>query len=103
MKISRIDIVGQNGNGGEHYMQEPKDYVPPKGQSRLGSAVESVCNTSSGFLVAMFVSIVVYPIYGWKPTIETMFQLTIIFTTTSVIRSYLWRRLFNWVMIRYNK
>ena len=102
MKISRIDLIGHNGPTGEHYVDEPKDYIK-QGQSRLGSAVESVCNTSSGFLVAMFVSIVVYPIYGWQPTIETMFQLTIIFTTTSVIRSYLWRRFFNWLMIRYNE
>ena len=102
MKISRIDLIGHNGNEGLHYMEQPKD-CPIKGQSKLGSAVESICNTSSGFLVAMFVSIVVYPIYGWKPTIETMFQLTIIFTTTSVIRSYLWRRFFNWVTLRFNK
>lgn len=74
-----------------------------KGQSRIGSAVESICNTGSGFLVALLVSVVVYPLYGWQPTVETMFQLTVIFTVTSVIRSYLWRRFFNWIMVKYGK
>lgn len=81
-------------------MEEPRIGL---GQSKPMSALESICNTSSGFIIAMLVSAVVYPIYGWQPTVDTMFQLTVIFTVTSVVRSYLFRRLFNWITIRWGK
>ena len=73
------------------------------GQTRVASAVEAIANVATGFVVALLVSYVVYPMYGWAPTEGTILQLTIIFTTTSVIRSYLWRRFFNWITIKWGK
>lgn len=64
-------------------------------QSRLQSLTESTLNTLSGFLLSLFTSAVIYPLYGWTPSWTQMTSLTVIFTVISIARSYLWRRFFN--------
>lgn len=66
-------------------------------QSRLGSACESALNTASGFVVALIVWHFVAAAYAIPMPIETNLQITAIFTVVSIVRSYLWRRLFNWL------
>ena len=64
-------------------------------QTRLVSAIESVCNVGSGFLLSMFLwQFVVAPAFGYAVTLKTNVALTSIFTVTSVARGYLWRRFF---------
>lgn len=38
MKISRIDLIGQNGNTGEHYSEVPMD------TKKFDKRVDKVCN-----------------------------------------------------------
>jgi len=65
-------------------------------QSRLGSLLESVANTATGFVISWLVwMLVVAPLYGYATTAHQSFWITAIFTVTSLARSYLWRRFFN--------
>lgn len=66
-------------------------------QSRRASFVEASLNTASGFVVSLILWHWVCQWYGIPMPIETNLEITGIFTVVSVIRSYLWRRLFNWL------
>jgi hypothetical protein len=64
-------------------------------QTRLVSLIESCCNVGSGFLLSMVLwQFVVAPAFGYAVTLTTNFWLTSIFTVTSVLRGYAWRRFF---------
>ena len=66
------------------------------GQRRWVSLVEQVCNVGSGFLIAMLLwRFVVVHIIDLEPDLGTNFKVTLLFTTVSVVRGFLWRRLFN--------
>lgn len=64
-------------------------------QTRLASLIEAVVNTAIGFVISLFVSVLVLPHYGVAPRLATNVEITLIFTVTSVIRSYVLRRYFN--------
>lgn len=64
-------------------------------QTRVISFTESVVNVASGFILSLILwQLVVAPAFGYEVTIVTNLMLTSIFTVTSVIRGYLWRRVF---------
>lgn len=64
-------------------------------QSRLGSLAEACVNTASGFIVSYIIWFTVAgPIYDIPVNHVQTLGITIIFTITSVARSYLWRRFF---------
>lgn len=64
-------------------------------QTRLSSLVEAVANTAIGFLISLVVSVLVLPHYGVPANLKTNLEITLIFTVTSVIRSYVLRRYWN--------
>ena len=65
-------------------------------QTRLGSALESLLHIGSGFFLAMFIwQVIANPLFGYDVTLLENFGLTAIFTSVSLLRSYLWRRFFN--------
>lgn len=65
-------------------------------QSRLSSFIEQILNVSSGFFISLLVWIyIIVPIFNFEVTMVENIAVTIIFTIISVIRGYLWRRLFN--------
>lgn len=64
-------------------------------QSRLGSAVESVLNVGSGFVVgALLWSFVIAPLWDYDVTLLDSLGIPAIFTVVSVARTYVWRRFF---------
>jgi membrane protein implicated in regulation of membrane protease activity len=65
-------------------------------QSRKHSALEATLNTASGFLVSLAATFVIYPLVGIKTSAVQNLWTVIAFTFVSVLRSYFWRRLFNW-------
>lgn len=79
-------------------------------QSQKESWIEAGLNTLSGFVVSYFVwALIVAPLFDLPITHTVNFLITSIFTMTSLLRSYLWRRFFNaelnrwvhvWVMKR---
>ena len=64
-------------------------------QTKLGSFVEACLNTASGFLLSLVVWHWVAKLYGIPMPLGENLQITGIFTVVSVLRSYVWRRLFN--------
>jgi hypothetical protein len=64
-------------------------------QTRLESGLEASLNTLSGFWISYFVWISIIYLSGGKQYVPDPLILTAIFTVTSLIRSYVWRRFFN--------
>ena len=66
-------------------------------QTRLTSIVEVLLNTTSGFILAMFIWQFVIPAFypHLEPTMAENFNMTALFTIASIARGFLWRRLFN--------
>ena len=65
-------------------------------QSKLESALEVGVNIASGFVVSYLVWIFIVPVI-WSEHASThgvAFGITVLFTISSVIRGYVWRRLF---------
>ena len=63
-------------------------------QSRAASLTEAWVNVAAGFGLALAVQIMVFPIFGLHPTLPQNLKIGLIFTATSLVRSYAIRRLF---------
>ena len=64
-------------------------------QSRSMSAVETCANVGTGLLVSFGLGSIVYPAFGFPVTPAQNLGIVLIFTIASILRGYLWRRLFN--------
>lgn len=65
-------------------------------QSRLESLIEQLLNIGSGFILSLGVwTWVVVPVWHLPVSHGQNVQITLLFTAVSIVRSYLWRRLFN--------
>lgn len=61
------------------------------------AAIETALNIGSGFLVSWAMLLwVVAPLWHIPFNMSDSLSLTALFTFTSVVRSYAWRRLANW-------
>ncbi len=66
-------------------------------QSKLETLVETTLNIGTGFIISWLVWMLLVPVF-WPMHTSTLavgFGLTCLFTVTSFIRSYFWRRFFN--------
>lgn len=64
-------------------------------QSRLESAIEVGLNIGSGLLIAaLIVQPLVFPLFDIETTTSDNIIIAILFTTVSIVRGYIWRRLF---------
>ena len=73
-------------------MREVNEHV---GQSKIESLIESIINTSLGFLVALITQILIYPLFDIDVTMGDQALLALIFTAVSLVRGYVVRRYFN--------
>lgn len=65
-------------------------------QTRLESIIEAVINIGSGFFISLAMWVfVVAPLFSIRLDHAQNLYITGIFTITSIIRSYVWRRIFN--------
>lgn len=64
-------------------------------QSRKHSFLEALLNTASGFLTSLLTQWVVFPWFQFYPSLHENLTITAIFTVVSIVRSYVWRRIFN--------
>ena len=55
---------------------------------------ESIIDVGSGVILAIIIQILVFPLFGFTPTIMENIQIASIFTVVSMIRAALWRRYF---------
>lgn len=69
-------------------------------QSRKASLIESVFNVLAGLLVSVAVQSVVFPQFGFTPSMGEQVQIAGVFTVAGIARSYVLRRLFNWFSAR---
>ena len=73
-------------------MREVNEHV---GQSKIESLIESIINTSLGFLVALITQILIYPLFDIEVSFGDQTLLALIFTAVSLVRGYVVRRYFN--------
>lgn len=64
-------------------------------QTRKGSAAEAVINMLVGLTISMIANALVFPLYGFHPSLLDNIGITLIYTVISLARSYCLRRLFN--------
>jgi 6-phosphogluconate dehydrogenase (decarboxylating) len=72
------------------------------GQSRHGSLLEALANVIAGYGMALLVQAVAYPHFGIATTFDEDAAIASIFTAASMVRSYLIRRLFEFITRRGN-
>ena len=63
-------------------------------QSRRMSFVEAVTNTVVGYLLAVAVQLIAFPLFGLEVGLSENLAIAVLFTTVSIARSYSLRRLF---------
>jgi hypothetical protein len=63
-------------------------------QSRVMSLVEAIANVVVGYVVAVVTQLLVFPMFGLATTFEQNLAIGGIFTTVSLARSYVLRRMF---------
>ena len=65
-------------------------------QSRKSSIIEQCFNVGSGFVIAMLLrSFVIGPVWDIEKPVAQDLQIILVFTAVSLIRGYVWRRVFN--------
>lgn len=65
-------------------------------QTRRDSLIESFLNIGSGFFISLAVWVyIVGPLFEIETKATENLAITSIFTVSSIIRSYVWRRIFN--------
>jgi|TARA_R100000656_G_scaffold59709_1_gene46462 hypothetical protein len=60
----------------------------------MRSLIESLIDVGSGFILAILIQMIIFPVFGLYPTILDSIGIALIFTGVSVARSWLWRLLF---------
>ena len=63
-------------------------------QSRTLSALEAGVNVVVGFVLAVLMQMILFPVMGLAASVPQSLGLGAVFTGTSLLRSYLLRRLF---------
>ena len=71
------------------------------GQSHRMSVIESLSNVAVGFGVSLLANITILPLFGYSPGLMDATFIGAAFTAISLIRSYLMRRLFNWIGVKH--
>ena len=66
-------------------------------QTKTHSFIESMLNISSGFIISLVIWIhVIMPLWEIEMAMTDNLGITSIFTISAIIRSYVWRRIFNY-------
>lgn len=71
-------------------------------QTKLGSLIESIVNIIIGFAINFTANMLVLPLFGFHVTAGSAFQIGLIFTVISIVRSYVLRRWFNSIKHSWN-
>jgi hypothetical protein len=64
------------------------------------SLIEAVANVVLGFVVALLTQIIVFPLFGLEIGLGENLALGGLFTTASITRSYILRRVFEAIRVR---
>ena len=66
-------------------------------QKRKHSMFEALLSTVTGFVISVLLGMIVFPAFGWRPTLGENIGVTTVYTVVSIARSYAWRRAFVWL------
>ena len=58
---------------------------------KWNNLLESVIDVGSGFILAILIQLLIFPLFGLHPTILDSLGIALIFTVVSMTRSWLWR------------
>jgi len=64
-------------------------------QSKKHSLIESITNVVVGYIVALISQFAIFPIFDIHVELKTNLYIGLWFTIVSIIRSYLFRRVYN--------
>ncbi|MCB4785991.1 hypothetical protein LGR64_06885 [Delftia sp. Lp-1] len=64
-------------------------------QTRLGSLIETLMNVTIGLLVSIVANALVFPRFGFAPSLGENVAISLIYTAISIARQYVLRRWFN--------
>ena len=60
----------------------------------MRSLIESFIDVGSGFILAILIQLLVFPLFDLYPTIFDSMGIALIFTVVSITRSWIWRLVF---------
>lgn len=70
-------------------------------QTKTSSLVEAVTNQVAGYLVSVLITMFILgPMIGYDIGLRESVSITIIYSIASIVRGYLFRRLFNHISTR---
>lgn len=69
-------------------------------QKKWVSFLEIVINISCGYFLAVIMQMILFPMFGVEISMAANFELAAIFTVVSILRSYVFRRIFNWIHVK---
>ena len=62
--------------------------------SMTSDIIDSIIDVGSGFLLAIVIQLLIFPLFDLYPSILDSMGIALIFTVVSMTRSALWRRYF---------
>ena len=65
-------------------------------QTKSNSLTEVLTNVSLGFVMYWSASFIIFPLFGYEPTVNKVTGITMIHTVLAVVRGYCVRRYFNY-------
>lgn len=70
------------------------------GQSKKGSLAESLTNIATGMLLGILMNYYILPAWGYTVSVVDAFGIGLLYSAISFVRSYFFRRIFNWITVR---
>lgn len=58
------------------------------------SLIETICNVSAGYVLAVATQILVFPLFGLHPALHENFAIAAVFTAVALVRLFAIRRIF---------
>jgi hypothetical protein len=76
--------------------ERPQDAFAAMSQTRLGSFAEALANIAIGFAINFAANWLLLPLFGFRTlTLWANFELGLLYTMISLVRSFILRRYFN--------
>ena len=60
----------------------------------MRSLIESIIDVGSGYILAVMIQVLIFPLFKLYPTILDSLGIAAIFTIVSITRSWMWRLVF---------
>ena len=60
----------------------------------MRSLIESFIDVGSGFILAILIQLLIFPLFDLHPSILDSMGIALIFTVVSITRSWMWRLVF---------